>query len=551
MPEETNYKVFFTENIRNHINYASKYIQIAPDHNNWNDFGMDGKIEIFISDYEKRIEIPLSGFIGFLQTRNEKNGKYELNYRLERDYFRDENNPEIMNDIFIMLRELKDYRILVEKLGVEEAKKILELLNDVTITTLNKSKMKSRESALKSDIFNKSFIRNSESYFAFKNAAAILKGLIYEELGVLSNTLKIQYEINNTSEKQVLNFTFEHRSELPKRVAILIGENGIGKSQTLRNIALAAIRGSSNLSEMDVDEQKGERIQISRLLAFAPTNESKSVFPSDKNSNSHIFYKRFTLNREYNRKGKSNVSDIILQVARIDERISGSDRWSIFLNAIETLNKSKDIVLPCSSDEQLEYIHVHGLRNQGEERRLETFKAINQSKEPMRLINGKLHPLSSGEISFIKFCAQACLYIENGTLLLLDEPETHLHPAFINKFFSILDSLLSQTGSSAIMATHSVYFVREVFKEQVTVLRRTHQGEIISEKPRLSTFGADIGNISYFVFGENEETKTLIDVKENIVNNYKNWSDVYNKFKNDISINTLTMLREFFEKKQR
>jgi len=113
MPEETNYKVFFTENIRNHINYASKYIQIAPDHNNWNDFGMDGKIEIFISDYEKRIEIPLSGFIGFLQTRNEKNGKYELNYRLERDYFRDENNPEIMNDIFIMLRELKDYRILV------------------------------------------------------------------------------------------------------------------------------------------------------------------------------------------------------------------------------------------------------------------------------------------------------------------------------------------------------------------------------------------------------------------------------------------------------
>ncbi|MHC5791870.1 AAA family ATPase, partial [Streptococcus pyogenes] len=77
------------------------------------------------------------------------------------------------------------------------------------------------------------------------------------------------------------------------------------------------------------------------------------------------------------------------------------------------------------------------------------------------------YPLSSGQLSFFKFALLACLHIENGSFVLLDEPETHLHPSMISDFITLLDNILERTGSYALIATHSTYFVREVAREQV------------------------------------------------------------------------------------
>lgn len=51
------------------------------------------------------------------------------------------------------------------------------------------------------------------------------------------------------------------------------------------------------------------------------------------------------------------------------------------------------------------------------------FTSIDLKRDPVRVVDGKAFTLSSGEISFRRFAAQAGLYIENGSLLLLDEPE--------------------------------------------------------------------------------------------------------------------------------
>lgn len=141
-----------------------------------------------------------------------------------------------------------------------------------------------------------------------------------------------------------------------------------------------------------------------------------------------------------------------------------------------------------------------------EQRVLERFASIDVKKEPTRVVAGEGYPLSSGEISFLKFAAQLSLHIENGSLLL-DEPETHLHPNFISRFVSLLDGLLEATGSAAIIATHSAYFVREVFREQVTVFSVDNDNMVRVQRPKLRAFGADVGAISYFVFGEDEPSR--------------------------------------------
>jgi predicted ATP-dependent endonuclease of OLD family len=103
--------------------------------------------------------------------------------------------------------------------------------------------------------------------------------------------------------------------------------------------------------------------------------------------------------------------------------------------------------------------------------------------------------------------------VERGTLLIIDEPETHLHPAFIRLFVQITDDLLVQTGSAAVIATHSAYIVREVRSKQVLILERGSDGTPAFSQPRLRTFGADVGAISFFIFKDDVHS-ALIDKLE-------------------------------------
>lgn len=163
------------------------------------------------------------------------------------------------------------------------------------------------------------------------------------------------------------------------------------------------------------------------------------------------------------------------------------------------------------------------------------------------MVEGIGYPLSSGEISFLRFAAQASLHVENGSLLLLDEPETHLHPNFISQFVSLLDRLLNQTGSAAIIATHSAYFVREVFQEQVTVLRNDQDGNVKIEPAALRTFGADVGAISYFVFGEDEPSQLASTVEARLRERFNTWEELYARYKDELSLEMLGSLRESME----
>jgi len=541
MTDKPQFKLYFCSK-PNYDDENAYSVYIYPDSNNFNDFGLDSKIFIKVIAEEKQ-QIILDGFLGYIYSDGVLNGKHKLINRNKNQDFYVPSNDEKPYSFFTMLRELKNYRSLVEFLGPTIAIDVCYLINDISLPVKKAKNQKYKDEALNTDIFSKSFIRNSESYFSFKNSRLILKGLDFESKNLLSKNITLNQK---KVEIPTISFDFDHDNILPKRVSIIIGENGVGKSQTLKNIALSALNGSSDIFSCDNGEVN--RLEINRLLAFSPTNESKSVFPSDKRSNAKIWYKRFSLNRTPSRAGIENTNDLIVQLSRSDERLFNTSRFDIFLKAIKNLNNAHELHLPTKNTASRP-IAIEELINYGEEKTLLIIKSIDTYKDPVRVIEGKTYNLSSGEISFLKFCAQICANIENGTLVLLDEPETHLHPAFINKFFSLLDSLLSQTGSSAILATHSVYFVREVFKEQVIVMRKIgHQVKI--EKPRLSTFGANIGNISYFVFGESEPTDALNKVKNKIIKEKLTWQEIYDTYSEDLSINALTMLRNAIEDKK-
>ena len=168
----------------------------------------------------------------------------------------------------------------------------------------------------------------------------------------------------------------------------------------------------------------------------------------------------------------------------------------------------------------------------------------------LRQVGDRIFPLSSGEVTFIRFAAQASLYIDNGSLLLIDEPETHLHPNFIGNFMSLLDGVLKDTGSAAIVATHSSFVVREVFDEQVSVLEMNEDGSISTMKPNLRTLGADVGEISFFVFGEDEPSHLIEDIKARLLENHKSWTELYDIYKGKLSLELLSELRTEMEERE-
>ncbi len=508
----------------------------------WNDFGHSAQIDYLFLNPGVAQGPSVSGFIGFIN-RDSKNNN-GVKHLMELLSASNEEKMLAVGELkfFTMLRSIEDYRSVVRTLGVERARAFLLAAYDLVALHEFQSGVEWLEAAVSSEIFTVAFMRNAESFFAFKNAGSVLRGLINEELGRMSQSLALSFQLPGRINKHDLNFNFDHTSLLPKRIAVIIGKNGVGKSQTLGRIVKAALKGDEDL----LDGNTGERAIVSRILAFAPTNEAESVFPSDRQSKPRIWYRRFSLNRARRSKRNEGLADLIVQVARSRQTIKNQSRFNIFWKAIQAISDFEQIKLQTKGVD-VSYVDLEKFDRGNELRLLERYASIDSNKEPVRVVGGQAYPLSSGEISFLKFVAQVSLNIENGSLLLLDEPETHLHPNFISRFVSLLDPLLEDTGSAAIIATHSVYFVRETFREQVTVISVDSENRVLAVQPTLRTFGADVGAISYFVFGEDEPSYLATTLKEKLVNSQVQWSTLYETYRSEFSMEFLNELREASE----
>ncbi|MDI5841825.1 AAA family ATPase, partial [Shewanella xiamenensis] len=90
--------------------------------------------------------------------------------------------------------------------------------------------------------------------------------------------------------------------------------------------------------------------------------------------------------------------------------------------------------------------------------------------------------------------------IEEKTLVLIDEPESHLHPPLLSAFTRALSDLLVDRNAVAIIATHSPVILQEVPKSCVWKLERT-RNEGVSFRPENETFGENVGVLTREVFG--------------------------------------------------
>ncbi|MEW9581396.1 ATP-dependent endonuclease [Paraburkholderia sp. DGU8] len=125
----------------------------------------------------------------------------------------------------------------------------------------------------------------------------------------------------------------------------------------------------------------------------------------------------------------------------------------------------------------------------------------------MRTKDGRRYTLSSGERSLVLFCARLMIASRDSALVLIDEPENHLHPRFITLMVQTLARTLQATGSRALIVTHSPFVVREFERSTVKVLKTSPEGFPEMFRPSLQTLGADVAMISDYVFEDEQIRK--------------------------------------------
>ncbi|WP_342320704.1 AAA family ATPase [Kosakonia sp. BYX6] len=521
----------------------------------WDDNGVNALMDVYIKPTRDAEPFFTQAYIGSLADIPKRRSMFGIELGMIESLLDDE-SPYIRYHadsffFFTLLKSSESYRELVDRFGLKDAKKILAALNDVVFLKHTGDPQNKLTEITRRDDFRYAFLRHYSSWFAWNNADTILNGIKQEQFDVMSPVMNIRFQRRNLASAHDITVRFNFDSLLPQRMAVIIGKNGVGKSQTLGEITTALL---TNRTHFSVDGD-GQRVLVNRLLAFSSAQHQSSPFPSDSDVESRyaIDYRRFLLN-DMSGITRASVVRTILELARGKQKLGRKSRWEMFREAITAIDNSGEIALTVGTDDvpiTLDMLKKISKANPGKAV-LDTYREASETAWLVRYSKGETHPLSSGEGCFLAFAAQVCRHIDNGTLVLIDEPETHLHPQFISQFADLLYNLLEMSGSVAIVATHSVYFVREVNHEQVIVLRQNDKNEVHVDVPILRTLGANVGAISRFVFGQDQQTRQIERIKNTLLEKYrdKGWEALEADYGDVLASELLSALRMAMEDDQ-
>lgn len=117
--------------------------------------------------------------------------------------------------------------------------------------------------------------------------------------------------------------------------------------------------------------------------------------------------------------------------------------------------------------------------------------------------------LGAGQKIALFILTQLLEAIRDGSFLLLDEPESNLHPRLLSNFLRVVYSLLDEFRSYCVVATHSPLVVQEIPGRMLRIVevdQLIKQGELVPNVRlfRGESFGEDLSTIASEVFGLKE-----------------------------------------------
>ena len=123
----------------------------------------------------------------------------------------------------------------------------------------------------------------------------------------------------------------------------------------------------------------------------------------------------------------------------------------------------------------------------------------------------EFNSLSSGHKISFNVIVQLVAALQQRSLVLIDEPESHLHPPLLAALMKGITNALESHRSYAVIATHSPVVLQEIASRYARVLRR-HGSQSAFEEPEIETFGENIGLLTRHVFNLDNSQSDYVGV---------------------------------------
>ena len=283
-----------------------------------------------------------------------------------------------------------------------------------------------------------------------------------------------------------LDFSVDPKSPIPTNVHVLIGRNGVGKTRllSLMTKALVAKDASARQSGKFTLNERGHGGTFANVVAVSFSAFDEEDLLPDRNPSpdslgfSYIGLRGWT-SKSPTASIKPKSPDVLagefvdsLNECRIGAR---RRRWA---NVIATLQSD-----PVFQSAQLTSMIEQNISKKEErDEVLKTFKN-----------------LSSGHKIVLLTLTRLVEKVEERTLVLIDEPEAHLHPPLLSAMTRAISELMVKRNGVAIVATHSPVILQEVPKSCVWILDRIPTSSK-AERPTIETFAESVGILSREVF---------------------------------------------------
>lgn len=459
---------------------------------NWNDFSYRTLYQITLFDENgSRHDLGYVKIGNFGQTTEER---IELEEEFER-----------LDERYFSLGQSSEYYETIQGLNSKLKELLLLGLRDIIFN----EELQAR--ALEEDVTKISLLRDTSLVTIQGQYKRILDG------GAVLTPYNFSYKTIQTGNEAGYELSFNVVPEFnpPTNVHVLIGRNGVGKTHLLNNMVKSFIGAEDAKGEFQqAEDEWGEAEEFfSRVVSV-----SYSAFDPFKpySENQYLHYSYIGLKKEELETTKSHdeLAKEFFESIRYCFGVGKKEKW---VNAVKSLE----------SDSLFAEINITQL--------------IDMSLDEQRAIK-LFKRLSSGHSIVLLTITKLVEKIEEKTLVLLDEPEAHLHPPLQSAFIRALSDLLINRNAVAIIATHSPVIAQEVPKSCVWKLSRFGL-EAKAERFETETFGETIGKLTREVFGLEVNDSGFYKLLNDNVSNGLTYEQIIRKYDGQLGFEAKLLLR--------
>lgn len=466
---------------------------------NWNDYGNTILFDLFHFDGEgQRSHF---GYVKILQLSQTGSSKVEANTRLPKEF-------SDLGEACISLGQSEDYYTsLRSQFGTQGAITVLEALKDIAV-------MPGLAAGYETSApFRNGMMRENGAERARRFALNWIKG----EPAEFDPRFSFETRIGDGDVLTSAQFDFDGADPLPGRIVALIGRNAAGKTYFLSQLAsdLAQIeRMSAERKASKEDRFPDGRPAFSRVITISYSAFDRFRRPAISPYSSYIH------SGIRDEKGRLSTAALVNSYDENRIRIRELDREQYWTECISNILSDAEGITKARLIAEI------------------------KSTEPSQLLD----TLSSGQAILWHFVTALLSWIDDDTIVLFDEPETHLHPNAVASLFLVLTDILRKFDSYAVLATHSAVVLQEIPSSRVQHLRRTG-GTTIAETLDIESFGESVTDLTRHVFKTVEVDSLYKNVLKKLARSMSA-QEVLELFPQGLSISAQSYLLAQYEREQ-